>query len=250
MHDRKTFAEDAAQRAHDARAQVDRLNAVGILAASLIHELLQPLSAAGFYCHAAAQLAAGPHADPQRLLDVIARIDTQIQRTGDIVERLRSFLRGRAMHRAAVPVDRICCRALDLAHWFAADRAVALRLEMPDELPDILTDPVQVEQVLVNLICNAVQAIDGADLERREITVAVALGSDTVEFVVRDTGPGLPPDRHDASFDLFESTHDSSLGLGLAISRAIAEALGGRLWAESHPAEGAVFHFALPLAGV
>ncbi|MBK5963076.1 histidine kinase [Thiocystis minor] len=243
-------AEEAARRARDAIAQVDRLNAVGILASSLIHEMLQPLSAAGFFCSAAQQLAEGPNADPQRLVEVIARIDDQVRRAGDIMERLRSFLRGRQMKKVLVPVEQVFRHALDLVQWFASDHEVQLRLVAPAQLPEILTDPVQVEQVLVNLICNAVQAIDGAGPPCREIVVEVVLGSNEIELIVTDTGPGLPADRREMLFNIFESTRDSSLGLGLAISRAIAEALGGRLWAEPHPVEGAEFHFTLPLARV
>ncbi|WP_295406140.1 ATP-binding protein [uncultured Thiocystis sp.] len=246
----RRLAEEAARRARDAIAQVDRLNAVGILASSLIHEMLQPLSAAGFFCNSAAQLADGPKADPRRLIDVIARIDNQVRRAGDIMERLRSFLRGRQMHKVAVPMTQVFRHAFDLVQWFASDHGVQLRLVAPAELPEILTDPVQVEQVLVNLICNAVQAIDGAGSPRREIVVAVALGPTEIELIVTDSGPGLPADQHERLFNIFESTRDSSLGLGLAISRAIAEALGGRLWAAPNPAEGAEFHFTLPLEPV
>lgn len=242
------LAEEEARRARDALAQVARLNAVGVLASSLIHELLQPLSSASFYCSAAGQLAEGPAANPERLVEVIRRIDDQVHRAGDIMERLRAFLRGRKMHRVQVPVDQVLKRALDLVRWFATDRQVKLDLIAPEGLPEIESDPVQIEQVLVNLICNAVQAIDTAGCARREVRIEVVPCQGEIEFVVRDTGPGLPPGRHAAIFDIFESSNDSGLGLGLAISRAIAEDHGGRLWAEPTPPEGAVFHLTLPTA--
>jgi len=241
-------AEEEARRARDALAQVARLNAVGVLASSLIHELLQPLSSASFYCSAAGQLAEGPAANPERLVEVIRRIDDQVHRAGDIMERLRAFLRGRKMHRVRVPVGQILKRALDLVRWFATDRQVKLDLFAPERLPEIESDPVQIEQVLVNLICNAVQAIDTAGCARREVHIEVVACQGEIEFIVRDTGPGLPPGRHAAIFDIFESSNDSGLGLGLAISRAIAEDHGGRLWAEPEPSEGAVFHLTLPTA--
>ena len=241
-------AEEEARRARDALAQVARLNAVGVLASSLIHELLQPLSSASFYCSAAGQLAEGPAANPERLVEVIRRIDDQVHRAGDIMERLRAFLRGRKMHRVRVPVDQVLKRTLDLVRWFATDRQVKLDLVAPLGLPEIESDPVQIEQVLVNLICNAVQAIDTAGCARREVRIEVVPCQGEIEFVVRDTGPGLPPGRHAAIFDIFESSNDSGLGLGLAISRAIAEDHGGRLWAEPEPPEGAVFHLTLPTA--
>lgn len=244
----RRLAEEEARKARDALAQVARLNAVGILASSLIHELLQPLSSANFFCSAAAQLADGPAADPARLVDVISRINEQIQRAGDIMERLRVFLRGRTMHKVSVPLDQVVKRAFALVQWFALDHKTELRLIAPAELPEVFTDPVQIEQILVNLICNAVQAIDEAGCERREVVVEVTPGEQVIEMIVRDSGPGLPPGRHEALFDIFESTNDSNLGLGLAISRAIAEAHGGRLWAEPAPAEGAVFHLTIPFS--
>ncbi|NEX21654.1 PAS domain S-box protein [Thiorhodococcus mannitoliphagus] len=243
----RRLAEEEARRARDALAQVARLNAVGILASSLIHELVQPLSSAGFYCSAATQLAQGPAADPDRLVEVIRRIDDQVHRAGDIMERLRAFLRGRKMYKVSVSLDQVLKRALELTLWFASDRKVELRLNAPEGLPLIETDPVQIEQVLVNLICNGIQAIDAANCARRKVVLDVIVGKRDIELVVRDTGPGLPEGRHEAVFDIFESTNDSSLGLGLAISRAIAEGHGGRLWAEPAPAEGAVFHLMLPI---
>ncbi len=244
----RNLAEEEARRARDALTQVARLNAVGILASSLIHELLQPLSSAGFYCSAANQLAQGPAANPSRLVEVIQRIDDQVHRAGDIMERLRAFLRGRKMDKIRVPVRQVLTRAHELVLWFASDRKVQLQLLAPESLPEIETDPVQIEQVLVNLICNAVQAIATAGSKRREVVLEVVARPTEIELIVRDSGPGLPLGRHEAIFDIFESTNDSGLGLGLAISRAIAEAHGGRLWADPAPPQGAVFHLTLPVA--
>lgn len=243
----RRLAEEQTRRARDALAQVARLNAVGILASSLIHELLQPLSAAAFFCSAASQLADGPAADPERLIGVIQRIDGQVQRASDIMERLRAFLRGRQMLKVAVPLERILARACELVSWFASDHKIQLQRAVTTDLPDIIADPVQVEQVLVNLLCNAVQAIERADSVRREIVIEVLAHPLEIELIVRDTGPGLEPGRSESVFDIFESTNNSSLGLGLAISRAIAEAHGGRLWADPASAKGATFHFTLPL---
>ena len=243
----RRLAEEAARRARDALAQVARLNAVGVLASSLIHELLQPLSSASFYCSAARQLAIGPAADPERLVEVLQQIDDQVHRAGDIMERLRAFLRGRTMQRVRTAIEPILKRSLDLVQWFATDRQVKLELSVPEHLPEIEGDPVQIEQVLVNLICNAVQAIDTAHCTRREVMIEVLLGRGEIECRVSDTGPGLPPGRHAAIFDIFESNRETGLGLGLAISRAIAEDHGGRLWAEPAPRSGAVFHLTLPV---
>ncbi len=241
------IGEEQARRARGALARVDRLNAVGILASSLIHELLQPLSSASFYCSAAKQLAEGPAADPKRLVDVLHRIDAQVRRAGDIMERLRAFLRGRAMNKVPIALEQVLKRAFELVLWFAADHRVELQLHAPEHIPPIQGDPVQIEQILVNVICNAIQAIDVGDCAQRDVSLEVVRGSNEIEVIVRDTGPGLPPGRHETIFDIFESINDSGLGLGLPISRAIAEAHGGRLWAEPSSSTGAVFHLTLPI---
>ncbi len=243
----RRLAEEDAKRARGVLAQASRLNAVGILASSLVHELIQPLSAAGFFTSAASELTRGPSLDPRRVNQVLGRVDEQIRRASDIMERLRAFLRGREVNKLEVSLDEVVEHACELVQWFASDHKVRLRCVRAPGLPQILADPVQVEQVLVNLICNAVQAIDAAKCDRREVTVEIAPAQSSVELIVRDTGPGLPPERHNRLFDIFESTNDSNLGLGLAISRAIADAHGGQLWAEQNPSEGAVFHLMLPL---
>ncbi|MGQ9831616.1 MAG: sensor histidine kinase [Thermochromatium sp.] len=235
---------DETRRAREALTQEARLNTLGLLASSLIHELIQPLNAASFYCRAAAQLADGPAVDPQRLIAVIQRLEGQLQRAGDLLERLRIFLRGQEPHRLRVQVDQILARALDLVRWFAADHQVRLDLVAPERLPEIECDPGQIEQVLINLICNAIQAIDAAACTRRKVQIQVLVHRGEIECVVRDPGPGLPPGCQDAIFAPFVSSRDS--GLGLAISRTIAEDHGGRLWAEPTSPEGAVFHLRLP----
>lgn len=245
----RKLAEDRARRAREAMAQVARVNAVGILASSLIHELTQPLSAASFFSGAAVSLAERGGDDPARLAEVLHSVDGQIRRAGDILQRLREFLRRREMRMTEVPVDRMVERGIALVAWFAADRRVDLRFTPPPVAPRVTADALQIEQVVINLLCNSVQAIDAAQSPRREATVELRERDGEVEITVRDSGPGLSPDMAEGLFDIFSTTREAGLGMGLAISRDIVEAHGGRIWFEAEPEAGAVCHFTLPLAG-
>lgn len=245
----RRLAEDEARRARESIAQAARINAVGVLAASLVHELSQPLSAASFFSSTGTALtAAGTGSgDPDTLRRVLGGIDEQIHRATEIVQRLREFLRHREVRMQPVAVERVIEQALGLVRWFAADKNIALRSHGATPELAVAADHLQIEQVIVNLICNSIQAIDAADCRRREVEVIAAREDGFVRISVRDTGPGLPADVHERLFDIFASTRHAGLGMGLAVSRAIVEAHGGRLWAEPDPGPGAVFHFSLPL---
>ena len=241
-------AEAAARRARENWAQAARLNAVGILAASLVHELTQPLSAARFFGGAAASLLDRGQHDPERFRESLLGVETQIERAAAILQRLREFVRQRTTERAPVSIDGVILRAVELVRWFARDKRVALNLEQSAPAVLVDADSLQLEQVLINLVCNSIQAIDDADAERREVSIRPRRRAHEVEVTVRDTGPGIPPELGERPFDIFESAHDFRLGMGLAISREIVEAHGGKLWADPDAAQGAVLHFTLPIA--
>jgi C4-dicarboxylate-specific signal transduction histidine kinase len=242
----RKLAEDRARRARDQAAQTARVNAVGVLAASLIHEITQPLSAAGFFSATAVALLEQGDAAPEKLARVLTGVEGQIRRAAEILERLRTFLRGREMRMQPTAIDEIVAQAMGLVRWFAADRQVRLTYARPAPGVEVLADALQVGQVLVNLICNGVQAIAAAESPRREVAVAADPRPDGVEVSVRDTGPGLPAEVRRRLFDIFASTKDTGLGIGLAISRDIVEAHGGKLWADPDAGEGALFRFTLP----
>ncbi len=244
----RVVAEDEARRSRDTAAQAARVNAVGILAASLIHELTQPLSAAGFFGGTALTMVGQGRLERGELQRVLSGIDAQIRRAASILQRLREFLRRREMLMEPVAVESVITGAAALCRWYASDKKVELRLaEAPAAGLLVRADALQLEQVVVNLICNAVQAIDEAGLERREVAVGIERRPQEVEVTVADTGPGLPADACNELFDIFTSSKDVGLGMGLAISRDIVEAHGGKLWADPPSGAGAVFHFTLPL---
>jgi len=137
---------------------------------------------------------------------------------------------------------------LRLASAEAHQSGVELKLEAESDLPTVLADSIQIQQVLLNLVRNAVEAVDSADSPRREVNLVVGRAADGgVQFTVRDTGPGLAPEALDKVFEPFYTTKADGIGIGLPLSRSIADAHGGRLWASAEP-EGAAFHLVLPAA--
>ncbi|MEA3641636.1 MAG: ATP-binding protein [Lamprobacter sp.] len=267
--DRKR-AEQNTQIARETAAHAARVNAVGVLATSLVHELAQPLNAASFFGRAALEQLQGfdakqRSAEAAMLEPMIAKADAQLERASAIVERLRHFLRHKEVRMQPVELDPLIERTLELIGWFASQRQVELEFASGSAGLWLLGDPVQLEQVMVNLICNAVQAIHEAEMPVRQVTIATGsctsevslmvqtdgqtdTGSPMVQVTVSDTGPGLAVENEHALFDLFASRRSSGLGMGLPISRDIVEAHGGKLWADPSSSVGACFHFKLPLA--
>jgi C4-dicarboxylate-specific signal transduction histidine kinase len=243
---RRRALEQQEHRRREVMAHSSRLHAVGILASSLVHELTQPLSAATFYIGAAVSMARDNGSD-EGLIEVLDGVDAQIRRAGDIVHRLREFMRRRETNLGVVQLDEVIGRALEFVHSLALDKKVQVEVDLRSKVRPVKADPVQVEQVLVNLLCNAIQAVDAGDGQRRLVRVTVVERPEAAEVTVSDTGPGIPPERMERIFDVFETDKPGGMGMGLPISREIVEAHGGRLWAEPDAVGGATFRFNLPL---
>lgn len=243
---RRHALEQQERRRREVMAQSARLHAVGILASSLVHELTQPLSAATFYIGAALSMAkeGGSEGD---LSEVLLGVDAQIRRAGEIVHRLREFMRRRETNLGVVLLEEVIGQAMEFVNSLAADRKVHLVLEPGAPGPAVKADPMQVEQVIVNLLCNAIQAVDTKASKPREVRVAVGSRPGAAVVTVSDTGPGVPPERVERIFDVFETDKPGGMGMGLPISREIVEAHGGKLWAEADAKGGAVFRFTLPI---
>jgi two-component system, LuxR family, sensor kinase FixL len=263
---------EAALRASEARLRelqaellhVSRLSAAGEMAAALAHELNQPLTAAASAVQAARRTlaSASPEGLDGQLPEVREAMDLaaeQALRGGQIVRRLRDFVaRGEADPRLE-SLPKLAEEAAALALVGAKERGAAVALRLEPGLPPVLADRIQVQQVLFNLMRNALEAMGdgeapaggggGAPRRRRELVVSAApAGPDTVEIAVADTGPGLAPEVAGRLFEPFVSTKPAGMGVGLSICRTIVEAHGGRLWAEPNPGGGAVFRFTLPAA--
>jgi signal transduction histidine kinase len=223
-----------------------RLAAAGEMASALAHELNQPLSAIGTYLRSCAILLREPAANRERIGETIAKVQQEAERASDVVRRLRDFFRAGMTSLEMVDLGQLVTEAGVQLGGRLKRHGVTLSVAAAEGLPRALVDRVQIGVVARNLLANAIDAISAAGDAAGRIEVRVeAPDAAMLLITVTDTGAGVPREAHEALFDLFHSTKSEGMGLGLAISRAIIEAHGGRLWAESR-ARGGVFRFTLP----
>ena len=226
--------------------QVTRLRAMGQMAAALAHELNQPLTAIAGYLGAANRLLAGPIQDPARLAEAVALARAQTQRAGEIIRRLRGFVADGDLEARPEPLAPLVEEACALALVGGRDSGVHVRLVLPPDLPPVLADRVQVQQVLLNLIRNGIEAM--AASTRRELVLSAVPEADRIRIEIADSGPGVPAEVAAQLFQPFVTSKPDGMGLGLAICRGIVEAHGGQLSMAANPQGGAVFAFTLPVA--
>jgi two-component system sensor kinase FixL len=217
---------------------------MGEMASALAHELNQPLSAIANYMKGAERHLAADQPNPEKLQHALSSATAQALRAGDIIRRLRDFIAKGEANRGIEKLSTLLEEASTLAMIGAKERGVRLRFNIDPRLKYVLADKVQVQQVLLNLLRNAIDAME--DSARRDLTVSAApTDGEMVEVSVADSGPGIAPDVVDKLFQPFFSTKSQGMGVGLSISRTIIEAHGGRIWAEPNPDGGAIFHFTL-----
>jgi len=228
-------------------AHVLRLHTITEMAAGLAHEINQPLCAITNYAQGGVQRLRAGSAIPHEILGVFERIAEEGLRAGQIIRGIRNLVQGASSPTQPIDVNALAAEAVRLIEWRARQQGVTVRLERADGLPLVWADAAQVEQVILNLMLNGVEAIDGAASERREVVVATGVSDDGVEVAVSDSGVGLSPSAAEKLFTPFFTTKSAGLGLGLAISRSIVELHGGRLWAMRNPTAGMTFCFWLPV---
>lgn len=242
--------EREARRLRDELAHVARVSTLSELSGSLAHELNQPLGAILRNAEAAEILLQSPTPDLAELRAIVADIRADDQRAAAIIERTRAMLKGKTLELQSVSLPALARDVLALARADAGTRRVTLEFAVPEGLPPVRGDRVQLSQVLLNLVVNAMDAVCTAPAEARRVSVAARAGAGgTVEVSVADSGPGIHPELLPRVFEPFVTTKAHGMGIGLAVSRAIVEAHGGRLWAQSDPGGGATFRFTVPLAG-
>ena len=226
-------------------AHVTRVSSMDEMASAMAHEINQPLSAIATFTQACLRLLAREPVDHAELSGAMQRVASEADRAGEIVRRIRRFVKNEPGQAIAVDLNYLVNEVLRLAQADARQSGVQLVAKLQPELPMISSDPIQVQQVLLNLVRNGIEAINTADSPRREVTVTTASGPAAIEVTVSDTGPGVPD--IERAFEPFYSTKADGMGIGLAISRSIIEAHGGRLNATSSAGDGATFRFTLPL---
>jgi two-component system, LuxR family, sensor kinase FixL len=230
-------------------AHAARLNLVSGMASALAHEITQPMTAARAFARSAQHILRTPDGDLTRVESNLTALLAHIDHAGAIVRRMRDFMRRGRPHVSTIDTRNMLEGALTLAYAEASAKHVRLELDAPDKLPSIHGDQVQLEQVLLNLVHNAVEAITGAGLSEGKVSVIARqqTAPPRVEIGVLDNGPGVEQELATRLFDPLATSKQDGLGLGLSISASIVEAHGGRVWLHSREAGATEFRFSVPL---
>ncbi|MFB3111302.1 MAG: PAS domain S-box protein, partial [Gemmatimonadales bacterium] len=245
----QVLAEEAARRNRDELAHVLRVATMGELATSVAHELNQPLSAIAANSQAARRFLGAETADIEEAIEALADITSDAKRAGRVIRRMRDLLMKRKLERRPVDVNDAIRNVTGLLHSDAISHHVTVTLDLGDGLPTTLGDRTQLEQVILNLMVNAFEAMTSNEIGRRYLVVRTSIGdAGSTEITVSDNGPGFQAGT-DHIFEPFVTTKANGLGMGLSISRSIIDAHGGRLEAVHEPDGGATFHITLPAGG-
>lgn len=241
-------AEEALRQREAELAHMARLATLWELTGGLAHEINQPLYAISNYGQGAARRLRDGTMDRDGLIRVMEQIAGEAHRASRIIARLRQLVSKRSPRRSTTQLNRLIRDCLALLQPELDRHQITVQLDLDDALPPVLADSVQIEQVILNLIRNAAEALQNVARGRRLIEIATRLDPDgAVGVVVADTGPGLAEANPERLFDAFYTTKDDGLGMGLAISRTIIQSHGGRIWFSTDQPEGISFHFTLPL---
>ena len=230
----------------DSLARFARLRSMGELAVMVAHEINQPLMAAGTYSRLVRDAVTHERNGDPSIAEIADKAATQVERASEIVRRLRALMKLDKSDRALATVGRIVNETVDMCQPEFSRSRISCRTNLQDDLPPVMVDSLQIEQVLLNLVRNAIEAIDQRGNVGGMITIeAKPVKSGNVELSVRDTGPGFADGQATVEFSLFATTKPQGVGIGLSLSRRIIEAHGGQLTAESD-VHGAVVRFTLP----
>lgn len=250
-----TERQHAEMRLQDLQAElahVGRVSEVGTLASALAHELNQPLTAIANYCEAARDLLVSPVADDalEVVREALAEAAQQSIRAGQIVRRLRDFITYGQTERKVEHLPRLIAEANALGLLGSREYGIEVDVEIDAEAQSVLVDRIQVQQVILNLIRNGIDAMMESRVKQLTITAAPASGGGLVQVSVADTGRGIDAKMSEQLFQPFVTTKEHGMGIGLSICRTIIEAHGGRIWFEPRSGGGTVFHFTIPDAGI
>ncbi|NPC54835.1 PAS domain S-box protein [Caenimonas soli] len=241
------LASEALRDAEAALARVNRVTTLGVLAASIAHEVNQPLGAISASAAACTRWMAAQPPEMEKARSALQRIVTDVRRASQVVDRIRALVNRQAPRRDFVDVNEAILEVIALTRDEVRRNAITLNTSLAPDVPLIEGDRVQLQQVVLNLLVNAIEAMKGSGARTRELAIGSAReGANTVTVEVRDSGPGVDPGHVDRLFEAFYTTKEEGIGMGLSISRSIIEAHGGRLWVTPNVPCGAVFRFSLP----
>jgi signal transduction histidine kinase len=235
------------QRAQAELAHINRVTTMGQLTASIAHEVGQPVAAVVTNAQAALRWLGAQPPDLEEARQSLAGIVNDGKRAGEIIEWIRGLIKGTPLRNDRLDINEPILEVIALTRSEMQRNGVSLQTQLADGLPLVQGDRIQLQQVVLNLIVNAVEAMSGIDEGAREIRISTGRdASNGVLVIVRDFGPGLDRQSADHMFDALYTTKPGGFGMGLAICRSIIEAHGGRLWATANEPRGAIFQFTLP----
>jgi len=242
--------ETEAERLRSELSRMDRVNMMGVLTAGIAHEINQPLAAILSNAQASLRLM---NRDPQELEEVkeaLRDIISDDKRAGEMVHSIRNIVGKYDLKLQEIDLNETAREVLLLVKSEALNSNLVIYEDLQPDIPPVNGDRIQIQQVILNLVMNALEALKGHHISTPEVIVSTRFGDNKeVLLSVSDSGPGIKPDQLNTIFDSFETTKKGGLGIGLSICRSIAQRLGGRLWAENRPEGGAIFFFSLPLSG-
>jgi PAS domain S-box-containing protein len=245
--ERKRMEEDTL-RHQERLEQTSRLITMGEMASSLAHELNQPLSAIANYCMGSVNRLATGEYNRDDILTAMQKASAQAERAGKIIRRMREFVKKSEPNRARVGLAEVVEDAVGFAEIEARKAGVAISVDIPGDLPAVFADRIMIEQVVLNLVKNGIEAMQQTPAARRELVVTARPDeARMVEVAVADRGQGIDAEKTEQLFAPFYTTKPEGMGMGLNICRSIIEYHDGRLWAQTNPGGGSVFRFTLPI---
>jgi PAS domain S-box-containing protein len=245
---RRKLGEIETQRRENELAHLSRVATLGELSGSLAHELNQPLTAILSNAQAAQRFLSQDGGNLEELREILQDIVEQDKLAGEVIRRHRRLMKKGEVDLQRLDLAEAAADVVKLIRTDLIDRGISLKTEVANDLPHVLADRVQIQQVLLNLVTNACDAMDGLDPEERRLVLRADLSDGAAHLSLADRGPGLSPREIERVFEPFVTTKSHGLGLGLTVCRTIITAHGGRLWATNNSDRGATFHFTLPAA--
>ena len=242
----RTRALERLQQLQSDFAHMNRVSMMGELAASLTHEITQPIGSALNNARAALNFLNRQPSDLGEVREALDGIVSDADRAGNIVDRVRDQMKKAPPRKARFDLNEAIDEVIVLARTAIAKNEVSVQTRLTDDLLPVQGDRVQLQQVVLNLILNAVEAMGSVEAGARELSIITGQDQTGVRVAVRDSGPGIDPDHRERIFQTFYTTKSSGTGMGLSICRSIINGHGGRLWVEANEPRGAVFQFTLP----
>jgi PAS domain S-box-containing protein len=228
-------------------AHANRIATMGQLTASIAHEVNQPITATIGNAEAAMRWLARRPPDLEEVRQLLERIAKDGRRVGSVVDRIRELVKKAPLKTERMEINRIVGEVIELARDVVAKSHISVRTQLSEGLPPIEADRTQLQQVMLNLLVNAVQALSESDEGSRELFIGTSANEPHAVLVsVSDTGPGISPECLGRLFDPFYTTKPGGMGMGLSICRSIVESYGGRIWATANVPQGTTFHFIMP----